>query len=221
MPGAEELRRLQLERHNKEEFAKLQKEGIERLSKTDPNSLEDYIKKQTVEIMKLKEHITSLEEQSKNPEQSFKLTFNKGDRVRYIPNHANGDPHHTDCEDGVVKSTNDLYAFVLYDIPDQIMITGDEPYTAKATSFKDLVHIDAGILTCPRCDYEFFHSNKVFEVCPKCNSEFENDYHCEDGVVKGTKKETSENKKTPDEFDPSKYLKTVQESFVSRKKSKK
>ena len=29
-------------------------------------------------------------------------------------------------------------------------------------------------ISCPRCNQEFTHSNKIFETCPKCDSEFEN-----------------------------------------------
>lgn len=71
--------------------------------------------------------------------------FKKGDRVRYIPHHANGDEEHPDCENGVVSSTNDHVVFVKYDIYDikgyHIMITGDEPYTAKATDPADLIKL--------------------------------------------------------------------------------
>ena len=60
-------------------------------------------------------------------------------RVLYIPTHVNGDQTHPDCEPGVVSSVNDLYAFVKYDTPDTIMVTGDEDITAKATDPMDLI----------------------------------------------------------------------------------
>jgi hypothetical protein len=40
--------------------------------------------------------------------------FKPGDRVRYVPRHANGDMSHPDCENGIVSSTNDRFVFVRY-----------------------------------------------------------------------------------------------------------
>jgi hypothetical protein len=65
--------------------------------------------------------------------------FSKGDLVRYVPRHANGDEDHKDCRDGVVSSTNDKWVFVKYDNLMCVMVTGDEPYTAAATDPNDLV----------------------------------------------------------------------------------
>ena len=59
--------------------------------------------------------------------------FKKGTLVRYVPNHANGDYHHKDCQDGVVSSTNAIHVFVKYNNLMCTMTTGDEPYTAQAT----------------------------------------------------------------------------------------
>jgi hypothetical protein len=59
--------------------------------------------------------------------------FKKGDRVLYIPHHAQENQEHPDCEQGVVSSINDTYVFVKYDNSMCTMITGDEPYTAAAT----------------------------------------------------------------------------------------
>lgn len=71
--------------------------------------------------------------------------FTKGERVRYIPTHAQGDDDHPDVEDGVVSSTNEYWVFVKYDNLDYgKMTTGDEPYTAKATDPHDLVKIPKG-----------------------------------------------------------------------------
>jgi len=68
--------------------------------------------------------------------------FKKGDRVRYIPTHAEGDNEHPDVEDGCVSSTNEWWVFVKYDnLAHGKMITGDEPYTAQATSAEDLIKI--------------------------------------------------------------------------------
>jgi hypothetical protein len=55
--------------------------------------------------------------------------FHAGDRVLYVPNHANGDTAHPDCECGVVTSTNAVNVFVRY---------GKELH-AKATSPENLV----------------------------------------------------------------------------------
>ncbi len=65
--------------------------------------------------------------------------FKKGMRVKYAPNHAEGDVHHKDCRDGVVSSTNDTWVFVKYDNLCCRMVTGDEPYTAQATSPDNLI----------------------------------------------------------------------------------
>ncbi len=65
--------------------------------------------------------------------------FDKGNLVRYVPSHAGGDKNHDDCQDGVVSSINGEYVFVKYDNLMCTMITGDEPYTAQATSPDDLV----------------------------------------------------------------------------------
>ena len=64
--------------------------------------------------------------------------FRKGDRVRYTPHHAGGNPYHKDCQDGVVSSTNDRFVFVKYDTADCTMETGDEDYTAQATEPREL-----------------------------------------------------------------------------------
>ena len=65
--------------------------------------------------------------------------FSKGERVRYLPLHADGDIRHEDCQNGVVSSTNDRWVFVKYDNLDCVMVTGDEPYTAQATDPNQLV----------------------------------------------------------------------------------
>lgn len=65
--------------------------------------------------------------------------FEKGMRVRYIPDHVEpGDRSHKDIQEGCVKSKNDTYVFVLYDNLECRMITGDEPYTAQATYPRNL-----------------------------------------------------------------------------------
>lgn len=70
--------------------------------------------------------------------------FKKGDRVIYTPPHTMGDIDHKDAERGVVKRESLDFEkpayFVIYDLPDQKMTTGDEDYTAKLTP-ADLLHI--------------------------------------------------------------------------------
>lgn len=76
--------------------------------------------------------------------------FHKGQRVRYVPQHANGDRNHPDCEDGVVSSVGGDTVFVKYDLKTTIqgtrstyytMTTGDEPYTAQGTYPEDLIRL--------------------------------------------------------------------------------
>ena len=40
--------------------------------------------------------------------------FKAGDRVRYVPYHAEGDATHKDCQNGRVTSVNDHYVFVRF-----------------------------------------------------------------------------------------------------------
>lgn len=68
--------------------------------------------------------------------------FKKGYKVLYIPNHADGDPGHKDCQRGVVSSVNDYFVFVKYDCLARKMETGDEPYTAQATKPDNLIILD-------------------------------------------------------------------------------
>lgn len=65
----------------------------------------------------------------------------KGQRVVYIPSHANGDRNHEDSQGGVIKRWTDdgEDAFVIYDNLDCRMLTGDEPYTAARTKLCDLI----------------------------------------------------------------------------------
>jgi len=69
--------------------------------------------------------------------------FVKGERVRYIPNHAKGDFMHPDCKDGVVRREGEVAGtlFVLYDNLHGRMETGDEPFTAQCTLVRDLMHL--------------------------------------------------------------------------------
>jgi len=70
------------------------------------------------------------------------MDYKKGDKVRYMPNHANGDTTHPDCKDGVVSSVNSQFVFVKYDNLMCIMTTGDKPYTAVATKRENLLKRD-------------------------------------------------------------------------------
>jgi hypothetical protein len=68
------------------------------------------------------------------------MMFTKGQRVVYVPTHAERDRNHPDCENGVVKCVSGATVFVLYDcaaVPH--MTAGDEPYTAQGTNEQDLV----------------------------------------------------------------------------------
>lgn len=65
--------------------------------------------------------------------------FEHGDKVRYIPNHADGDERNPDCQNGIVSSANEKFIFVKYDCLACTMTTGDEPYTAQATKRENLV----------------------------------------------------------------------------------
>lgn len=74
------------------------------------------------------------------------MTFEIGQRVRYIPGHAKGDPQHPDCEDGIVRSFNpDGKPFVVYDNAIRgVMSTLEKakPWTAACTSQEDLVSLN-------------------------------------------------------------------------------
>ena len=67
------------------------------------------------------------------------VEFKKGDRVVYIPDHAKEDINAKCVQRGVVKRPcDDGDYFVLYDNLDMKMVTGDEPYTAQKTPFRNL-----------------------------------------------------------------------------------
>lgn len=61
-------------------------------------------------------------------------TFQPGDRVRYVPYHADNDILHPDCESGVVTSINAHAVFVRFDgdlhskgcYPDTLVHVGSE-----------------------------------------------------------------------------------------------
>lgn len=58
-----------------------------------------------------------------------------GQRVIYIPKHANKDRNHPDCRWGTVSSKNDKFAFVRYD--EQVSRLGWEGATSQATKPED------------------------------------------------------------------------------------
>jgi hypothetical protein len=55
-----------------------------------------------------------------------------GDRVIYVPSHAEGNLNHRDAERGVISSFNDTYVFVKY------IRQGILQETAQATRYEDL-----------------------------------------------------------------------------------
>lgn len=59
-----------------------------------------------------------------------------GKRVRYVPDHANGDILHQDCETGVIKSANEYYVFVAFD--KELQKFGFNGTIAKGCNIKDL-----------------------------------------------------------------------------------
>jgi hypothetical protein len=67
--------------------------------------------------------------------------FRQGDRVAYIPSHAEGDMNSPDIERGVVSSTNATFVFVKFDNAVTEMITGLEPYTSQSCRPENLVHL--------------------------------------------------------------------------------
>ena len=56
----------------------------------------------------------------------------KGDKVLYVPPHAEGDTSHPDCERGQVTGENEIYVFVRYEGRKQ----------AAATDPRNLVPLD-------------------------------------------------------------------------------
>lgn len=75
-----------------------------------------------------------------------------GQRVRYIPGHAHGDPEHPDCEDGIVRSFNPSgHPFVVYDNAVRGVLSTlelAEPWTAASTDPSDLVPLPSGGHAC-------------------------------------------------------------------------
>jgi len=90
------------------------------------------------DIRWLMKRATELEKRTRKKREDL---FKKGDRVRYVPDHAEGNINSPFCEDGAVSSVGEAFVFVKYDNNVCVMVTGDEPYTAAATNPRDLVKI--------------------------------------------------------------------------------
>lgn len=66
-------------------------------------------------------------------------SFRVGERVVYIPGHAEGDISHPDCECGKVSSTNEKFVFVRFD--QHVKKFGWDGATSQACDPSDLKHI--------------------------------------------------------------------------------
>lgn len=76
-----------------------------------------------------------------------KNELHAGQRVRYVPGHANGDRNHPDCEDGIIRSFNSQgFPFVVYDNRRRgVLLTLEQakPWTAACTDPSDLVPLSS------------------------------------------------------------------------------
>ena len=68
---------------------------------------------------------------------STTANFKSGDRVVYIPVHADSDENHPDCERGEVTSTNTRFVFVKFD--QYVKKLGWDGVTPKACDPSDLI----------------------------------------------------------------------------------
>ena len=68
--------------------------------------------------------------------EEFKLIAKENDRVRYVPNHANGDANHEDCEDGTISSIGSMFVFVKFD--KQVSKLGWHGATSQSVNPDDL-----------------------------------------------------------------------------------
>ncbi len=68
----------------------------------------------------------------------MQAAYQRGDRVRYVPSHAHGDPKHPDVEYGIVSSCNEHAVFVRYYPQISERWHGFEGTTSKATDPEDL-----------------------------------------------------------------------------------
>lgn len=72
-------------------------------------------------------------------------TFHPGDRVIYVPLHAHGDPHHSDCEHGTVSSLGRVgNVFVKFDA--QVKKLGWDQTTSQSCDADDLVLVSETII---------------------------------------------------------------------------
>lgn len=63
--------------------------------------------------------------------------FEPGQKVTYIPRHANGDLTHKECEHGTVSASSTMYVFVRFDAA--VVINGWENTLAQACHPQDLI----------------------------------------------------------------------------------
>lgn len=49
------------------------------------------------------------------PMKLFSRVNRVGDRVRYVPKHADGNPHHPDCEDGTISNFGPDLVWIRFD----------------------------------------------------------------------------------------------------------
>jgi hypothetical protein len=66
-------------------------------------------------------------------------SFKPGERVVYVPLHANGNLGHPDCEQGTVVSVND-WDIVLVKFDRQVSVLGWDGTTAKGCDPMTLTH---------------------------------------------------------------------------------
>lgn len=71
--------------------------------------------------------------------------FTPGDRVLYVPNHADGDPAHPDCERGIVSSIGVIYVFVRYFRKDGTLPEASGIATAPEDLLIDLTDQPVGV----------------------------------------------------------------------------
>jgi hypothetical protein len=63
--------------------------------------------------------------------------FKLHERVIYVPNHADGNPAHPDCEHGKVSSSNHKFVFVRFD--KEVENSGWDNATGKACDPSNLI----------------------------------------------------------------------------------
>ena len=66
--------------------------------------------------------------------------FKPGDRVVYVPMHADGDRRHPDCEHGKVSSVSERSGIVFVKFDPRVARLGWDGATAEACDAETLVH---------------------------------------------------------------------------------